>query len=400
MKHIYRLIKVFAVMSVLLFGTHKVNAQYPAAGEFDGYYSFTADLKLENNSYRQYFKDNYEFKIENTLYGITISDLIVPNMNTEYDEETGVLTITTNYGKFGNTNLGFADADATWTGMGTMYGTLLTWQIEEDGSITIPDFTIVDFSKYASNKTVTVVARYTNCRVEQIDDKEEEEEEAEPSFQGKYKFSVTQTEYEYGPDEDEKIVLMNTIVSKDYVLEFVINEYNQVWRFEDYTFDDMYLNTLRNRGFAKGDVYTMDVDTNNGVEWVYVLSDETAGSTDAKLFGGRNLQNWIQGQTAFTLRKNADETYTLSDFSLWQRTMEEIEGEGGVMNQQRTFRPIKYWTDIKYLGYSTSVDQIEEPSDGKIRYYNLQGIELRNPEKGSVVIKVEGNKASKVVFRQ
>lgn len=45
-----------------------------------------------------------------------------------------------------------------------------------------------------------------------------------------------------------------------------------------------------------------------------------------------------------------------------------------------------------------SVDGINADSDVASRYFNLQGVEVANPEKGELVIVKKGNKASKVIF--
>ena len=39
-----------------------------------------------------------------------------------------------------------------------------------------------------------------------------------------------------------------------------------------------------------------------------------------------------------------------------------------------------------------------ENANGEVRYFNAQGVRINNPAKGQIVIKVEGNKASKMVF--
>lgn len=376
------------------------------SNDFDGHYEFSSELTIENQSYRSLLKNSFEFEIESTLYGVTISDFIIPSISAEYDDVTGELTLKTNYGTLGRYNIGFADAEGTWTGMGTMKGTLLKWQIGDDGSISIPDFTLVDYSNYSKNQTVTVIARYSNCAVTPTEASEDDEPKTDNSenFEGRYQFSVTQTEYVYEPDSNGSMQLANTIVTNNYILEFEINEYNQIWRFEDYTFDSMYLNTLRNRGNVSGKRFTLNVDTNNGVEWVYVLSDESTGSTDAKLFGSSNTRNWVQGQTAFTLTKNTNETFTLTSFSLWQRTMELVKGEGqvngeDVMNQTRVFRPIKLWSNIKFMNQLSGIEEIESRENAAPRYFNLQGIETPKPVSGHVYIKVEGSKASKVLVK-
>lgn len=385
---------VVAVMIVL----SAVNTAYayPSATDLDGTYNFSATLTLENESYGEYLFDNYDFTIT-TDKGVTIiSDFIIPAIYTSYDETAGILTLTTNYGKIGSGYLGFADADASWTGMGTMYGTLLDWQIGEDGSITIPDFTIVDYSSYNSDKTVTVVARYSDCSVTPSERKDDDNpgDGESITFEGRYAFDVTQTEFFYTENDNGEKILSETKVTPNYTLNFAINEYNQIWAFDGYSLSDEQINTIRNRGIIGENSFKIDMDTYNGVEWIYVSGEEYT-TPEAKLFGSSSIEDWEQGITAFTLTKNSDNTYSLTDFTLWQRTMEEIEDENGIAQPVRVLRPIKKWENICFSDFTAAIAGLEIEADATPRYFNLQGAEVRNPSHG-LYIRVEGSKAIKV----
>lgn len=353
MSKLYHLLR-FSILSVLLLCCQKASAQYPAPGAFDGYYKFTSNLKVEDPKYASTFQGTYSFNIETTLYGININKLIIPVIYTDYAQDSGTLTLTTNYGTIGGKNLGFADKDATWTGMGTMNGTLLKWQIEEDGTVTVPDFTIVDFS---NRNNIKVVARFSDCSVSIDPDggpDPEEEEAWKWDFEGKYAFKCKQTEWVYLKDKDDEneIYLKEVKVTDDYILAFTINEYQQIWLFDGYSLLDWHANTIRNRPEIAGDLYHMDVDTYNGIEWMY-FTDEDNESTEAKLFGNGRDGDWIQGRRAFTLTHKADGEYGLTDISLWQRTMELMEGYGEVMNRVRVFRTIKKWEKMEWVDPST-----------------------------------------------
>ena len=62
-----------------------------------------------------------------------------------------------------------------------------------------------------------------------------------------------------------------------------------------------------------------------------------------------------------------------------------------------------------YASYAESVLKFKRPgagvkdmvvdSDSAPRYFNLQGVEVSNPERGSMVIKVQGNKATKMLVK-
>ena len=55
--------------------------------------------------------------------------------------------------------------------------------------------------------------------------------------------------------------------------------------------------------------------------------------------------------------------------------------------------------DLKFNAVATGITGIDAENAGSVRYFNLQGVEIANPEEGSVVIKVEGNKATKVLVK-
>lgn len=48
--------------------------------------------------------------------------------------------------------------------------------------------------------------------------------------------------------------------------------------------------------------------------------------------------------------------------------------------------------------FSTAVETIEAATNGKTEYYNLQGVRVAHPEQGRIYIKVEGTKATKIIF--
>lgn len=62
-------------------------------------------------------------------------------------------------------------------------------------------------------------------------------------------------------------------------------------------------------------------------------------------------------------------------------------------------KPINMECKLWFPGvYEAGVEGIEADSNAPVRYYNLQGVEVANPEKGQLLIKRQGGKASKIVF--
>lgn len=60
------------------------------------------------------------------------------------------------------------------------------------------------------------------------------------------------------------------------------------------------------------------------------------------------------------------------------------------------------WEPLTYyitLPGNSGVDEIETNENAPVKYYNLQGMEVKNAAKGQIVIKAQGNKARKVVVK-
>ena len=73
---------------------------------------------------------------------------------------------------------------------------------------------------------------------------------------------------------------------------------------------------------------------------------------------------------------------------------------GGLQWYNANQEPLNMTTRI-YLpeGFDAGVNGIADDYKAAPKYYNLQGREIKNPERGEIVIKVEGNKTTKIVVR-
>ena len=156
---------------------------YPTAAELAGTYPFkatrtfmgSANVKATRTAmnkayaeYEQYLPESFEFTI--TENANNVQGFFIPTIGVkEYNEETGVLTLNTNYGKLGTSDytIGLANIEGEWKGIGSINSTFAPWQVEKDGTITIQDFTIVDYSTYNKNNgtPATIIAKYTNVVV-------------------------------------------------------------------------------------------------------------------------------------------------------------------------------------------------------------------------------------------
>ena len=62
-------------------------------------------------------------------------------------------------------------------------------------------------------------------------------------------------------------------------------------------------------------------------------------------------------------------------------------------------KPLNMEAKLYFPGvYEAGVEGIEADSNAPVKYYNLQGVEVANPEKGQLLIKRQGGKAEKIVF--
>lgn len=73
---------------------------------------------------------------------------------------------------------------------------------------------------------------------------------------------------------------------------------------------------------------------------------------------------------------------------------EEVDHATGEVETTYVFRAEYY----DYVDVTTSVKDLDADIDAPVRYFNLQGMPVENPEKGIIVIKQTGNKTSKIMY--
>ena len=100
---------------------------------------------------------------------------------------------------------------------------------------------------------------------------------------------------------------------------------------------------------------------------------------------------------------------TYLPMSIFTKNTRTVHIQDAVFAYQYTNNVIynREWYDEDMSGYiilpdnyDSAVDAIEaDETDRPVEYFNLQGVKLNNPEKGSLVIKRQGNKVSKMIVR-
>lgn len=382
MKHTYL---HFAAALLLASSASTAFATYPEGGSFDGTYKFTpGQFTLVDDSYAEFLPEEIVFDIVSANGAINVMDFLVVSNGTEYDQATGILTLNTVYFKPAGApaNLGIAPTDGGWTGMAGLYANKMKWQIGEDGSITIPDFDIVTFN--GSTATATI-AEYRNGSVTPTEKKGGDEPGEEKSFEGTYPMKGYRYEYRAGEAP--------TTTEMDF--DLVINANNQITSIGGYTLDRQQISDGRNKGQAKGDQLILFASTSNGVMWKAVPSGEDGTYMEAWLLGGPNIQEWSMlddsNRIVFTLKD--DGSYSLSPFTIWHRY--QIVNE--YKNTETVYELLFKW-ESNNPGDVTAADTIEAPA-GETHYFNLSGIEMKNPVAGQVVIMVKDGKASKIMLK-
>lgn len=140
---------------------------YPAS--VTGNYSFTGNMDL-NPTYSE-LADQIPSKFDFIIEKNYIDGFVGYNgyLYYSYNSETGIIKITSNRlqdtswylpDTYMGVQLGLSDASGTWPGLKNTGGDIMEWQVNSDGTITIPEFTIVD-----RNNGNPVIARFTGCKV-------------------------------------------------------------------------------------------------------------------------------------------------------------------------------------------------------------------------------------------
>lgn len=96
---------------------------------------------------------------------------------------------------------------------------------------------------------------------------------------------------------------------------------------------------------------------------------------------------------------NGDESYyefTFQDLQAFTPYTAVIFGGSGVYGQEGFIKGVDYKVNFM-SGQASGVSAVEAAGEDGARYFNLQGVEIKNPVKGQLYIKVEGNKAEKVI---
>lgn len=135
------------------------------------------------------------------------------------------------------------------------------------------------------------------------------------------------------------------------------------------------------------------------VDCEYVEADEYDIRMQFRFFTG--LAGWTD---EYSLGSNYADFYCepadMADGKYTSAIVEHGLGNWGLTgwNGGPLYMEVDLNTMTLYLGNTSAVKTLDtEPADNAVRYFNLQGMEVKNPGKG-LYIKVTGNKSEKIVF--
>ena len=287
---------------------------YPTADEIIGDYTFRANLDLMNSDYN--LKDSYNFSIANLSGSLYVQNLCgIPSIGVTYNDETGEIKFNSGFQSYEAGKYYVFSEDGTYS---TAYRFIIN--VEEDGTLTMPDFYI-----FSTTDQTSPVAHYSQVLVTKGHSEDvggDEEDNAD--FAGT--ITLYGTTFNYTENADEPTV------TNDY-LTLVINEDNVLVSIQndviDYalTEDDLTLNKF-NKGIVSGNEFILESGP-------YTVFNQTYVGEDLRPTG-YYLNNYATGEfnqgNEIVLTKNEDDTYGLTEFTIWHRYWDTVAGEDGQSN--------------------------------------------------------------------
>ena len=257
-----------------------------------------------------------------------------------YNAETGALT--SNYGQFFQE---FVEAFDIMVGLGNATGGdycddyAIAWTVDYDGNITIPDFTVVD-------KAGNIYAYYTGCTATLVGGGNQGEDDGKPhDFAGTHN-TTNWWIADYSIYNDN----VHYTVSSGHDIIISINDNNQYTSIAGLTVDPNMIEFGYNQGTVKGNVWS--VDLNNFGNVVTRESDENPSGF---VLSGPTVPKDLTPDTesVLTLTYNSsDDTYTLSDFTMWYKTV-----EGSDDNTTTSWKILFRYSTSEILPYTPEDDE-------------------------------------------
>ena len=319
----------------------------PSLEQLAGEYRFTSTLSDVDADYEGYFAAEFDFKAEYLASNIQFQQFINAGYEQfikSYDAETGTITfnhyISEDYDRF--VALAFANAngdcpDEYWDDAidGYTEEFNLTAVIDGNGKITFPDFTVVEVELWAFGKPeMKVCAKFTNATAVKTDGFQDV---VTVDIPGEYTITGTRTDYTSG-----------TAVSYEgakFILK--VGPQGELMAIAGYGNDDLdvFYEEGYNTGWIEGTFWTLPAYNSKGA--AYLERPGHNGATRTVVLSGPSTTSYNES-AEITLSYNVnDETWTLSDFTIWSQSTQTVPGTEDSDASYNTVSTLLYaWTNM------------------------------------------------------
>lgn len=379
-------------------GASAMMAEGPEKIKVPGEFSFASEVEYIDDAYASVLESEFEFEIyiDGGQYGtMTVNRFVTPSSGPyaiTYYPLYGTFDFrSTSLGRVNGTQLYFRDASSRYDEM--------IWIFDESGDVTCPDFNIVT----SGGK---VVAKYTDVVITRLSS-------PDPG--------------EYGPEENPVFIGSHTIpgwwiadytkgdgttyrVTSDNDVTISINDNYQFTSLGGFNVSSFLINENYNIGTIKGNTWSIvlnpfgsvlniNYDTGEG----YFVSGSARTGQEAP-----NLNSEL------TLVYNPEnETFRLSDFSIWYKEIVTEAGETDEDGTTITDETVKWTLCYRYStreitggivpdeeeeeeskGNDSGISEITEETSAPC-YFDLRGMKVENPSNGIFILLHDG-KAKKI----
>ncbi|MCH5224366.1 MAG: hypothetical protein J1D77_00150 [Muribaculaceae bacterium] len=358
MKKFSTLLKGLTALAVVCGFTSQANAAFPSAESLVGSYSFTSDFTLVDNQFEGKIAGTFNFSITNTSGTLYLRNFDNDGLSytLDYDEDNGILTYKVVYWKIGTQTVYLAPG-GKYTGFAATVANYLKISVAEDGTLSIPNFDIVNVASLSGSEITATYAKYSNISVEKYSDDPDADLPKPVSFEGTYAFTGTQVKYTY--DEDGNQISEKSAGDFNLVIKFNekywelgsrngTNYYNNIEEIAGYKIENAIDHNTTNE--VEDNTITYPSAPGNGVAWGIepFVGEEGQQYTSSLIFGGNNVNEWNQGDPAIVLTVNSDSDYSLEPFTIWLKYPVE-EGSGESATVSYSYQLVYYWTNEDFI---------------------------------------------------
>lgn len=295
--------------------------EYPEISSLAGDYTFSSTMTKTDAfpaAYSGVLNSTFSFSLSyNEAAGNLTSTNFLANgvlSIVDYDQETGVLTYKQVYIKPVNPALYIAPSDGGYTGFNADVANYLKFQVKPDGTLTLADFSLGTATNLAGDGFTDVVA-YSNISIARKYAPEEK------SWEGTY--TISGTTFDYTEDPAAPAVEIGD-------LTLVINNAGQLVSLNnnliDFEMTDEQIENGFNTGSENANGYSLSFGARTGYDFYFQTAGEN-NYTCGYYLSGRSIVAYSQeGRLALTA--NEDESFDLSTFTIWHRTVKSIEQDG------------------------------------------------------------------------